>query len=196
MLDNLKEGVLKPDVYEPTLNPLYRDVLKHYGVVALPCRVRHPRPQGEGRSGHRPHPAHAAARDALRELGGGADLPRPLGGTLGRHPHPRHHQAPGGGDVCRGEAAPTRHSPPSPSATTASESARCTSTAASRSKGPTTRRRPATSAGMCRSSGTTSTSASSSRAPAPCCASTCAQPRGRLPDRARGPARAVRRRRR
>jgi transposase len=37
VLDNLKEGVLTPDVYEPRLNPLYRDVLAHYGVVALPC---------------------------------------------------------------------------------------------------------------------------------------------------------------
>ncbi len=40
ILDNLKEGVLTPDVYDPALNPLYRDVLAHYGVVALPCRVR------------------------------------------------------------------------------------------------------------------------------------------------------------
>ena len=40
--DNLKEGVLTPDIYDPTLNPLYRDVLAHYGVVALPCRVRDP----------------------------------------------------------------------------------------------------------------------------------------------------------
>ena len=39
--DNLREGVLTPDVYDPTLNPLYRDVLAHYGAVALPCRVRH-----------------------------------------------------------------------------------------------------------------------------------------------------------
>jgi transposase len=39
VLDNLKEGVLTPDIYEPALNPLYRDVLAHYGVVALPCRV-------------------------------------------------------------------------------------------------------------------------------------------------------------
>jgi transposase len=41
VLDNLKEGVLTPDIYDPTLNPLYRDVLAHYGVVALPCRVGH-----------------------------------------------------------------------------------------------------------------------------------------------------------
>jgi hypothetical protein len=29
ILDNLREGVLEPDVYDPTLNPLYRDVLAH-----------------------------------------------------------------------------------------------------------------------------------------------------------------------
>ena len=32
VLDNLREGVLKPDVYDPTLNPLCRDVLQHVGV--------------------------------------------------------------------------------------------------------------------------------------------------------------------
>ena len=42
MPDNLGEGVLTPDIYDPTLNPLYRDVLAHYGVVALPCRVGDP----------------------------------------------------------------------------------------------------------------------------------------------------------
>jgi transposase len=42
VLDNLREGVLQPDIYDPTLNPLYRDVLSHYGSVALACRVRDP----------------------------------------------------------------------------------------------------------------------------------------------------------
>ena len=42
VLDNLGEGVLKPDIYDATLNPLYRDVLAHYGAVALPCRVADP----------------------------------------------------------------------------------------------------------------------------------------------------------
>ncbi len=51
VLDNLREGVLKPDVYDPTLNPLYRDVLAHYGVVALPCRVRDPDRKGKVESG-------------------------------------------------------------------------------------------------------------------------------------------------
>jgi len=47
ILDNLREGVLRPDVYDPALNPLYRDVLAHYGVVALPCRVRDPDRKGK-----------------------------------------------------------------------------------------------------------------------------------------------------
>jgi transposase len=41
VLDNLREGVLTPDIYDPALNPLYRDMLTHYGAVALPCRVGH-----------------------------------------------------------------------------------------------------------------------------------------------------------
>jgi len=49
--DNLKEGVLKPDVYDPTLNPVYRDMLAHYGVTALPCRVRDPNRKGKVESG-------------------------------------------------------------------------------------------------------------------------------------------------
>lgn len=49
--DNLREGVLKPDVYEPALNPIYRDVLAHYGVVALPCRVGDPDRKGKVESG-------------------------------------------------------------------------------------------------------------------------------------------------
>ena len=51
VLDNLKEGVLTPDIYDPTLNPLYRDVLAHYGVVALPCRVRDPDRKGKVEAG-------------------------------------------------------------------------------------------------------------------------------------------------
>jgi transposase len=51
VLDNLKEGVLKPDVYDPTLNPVYRDMLKHYGVTPIPCRVRHPNRKGKVESG-------------------------------------------------------------------------------------------------------------------------------------------------
>ncbi len=51
VLDNLREGVIKPDIYDPKLNPLYRDVLAHYGVVALPCRVGDPDRKGKVESG-------------------------------------------------------------------------------------------------------------------------------------------------
>jgi transposase len=51
VLDNLREGVLTPDIYDATLNPLYRDVLEHYGAVALPCRVQDPDRKGKVESG-------------------------------------------------------------------------------------------------------------------------------------------------
>ncbi len=51
VLDNLPEGVLTPDVYDPSLNPLYRDVLHHYGAVALPCRVQDPDRKGKVEAG-------------------------------------------------------------------------------------------------------------------------------------------------
>jgi len=47
VLDNLKEGVLKPDIYDPELNPLFADVLKHYGVTPLPCRPADPDRKGK-----------------------------------------------------------------------------------------------------------------------------------------------------
>jgi len=70
VLDNLREGVLVPDVYDPTLNPLYRDVLAHYGAVAMPCRVRDPDSQRQSRIGSGPRPEDAAERAALRKPGG------------------------------------------------------------------------------------------------------------------------------
>lgn len=51
VLDNLREGVLKADIYDPTLNPLYVDVLKHYGATALPCKVADPDRKGKVESG-------------------------------------------------------------------------------------------------------------------------------------------------
>ena len=51
ILDNLREGVLTPDIYDAELNPLYRDLLAHYGCVALPCRVGHADRKGKVESG-------------------------------------------------------------------------------------------------------------------------------------------------
>jgi len=46
VLDNLKEGVIRPDIYAPELNPVYGAMLAHYGVVADPCRVADPNRKG------------------------------------------------------------------------------------------------------------------------------------------------------
>lgn len=46
VLDNLKQGVLRPDLYQPELNPLYAALLAHYGVVADPARVGDPDRKG------------------------------------------------------------------------------------------------------------------------------------------------------
>jgi transposase len=51
VLDNLREGVLIPDIYDPALNPLYRDVLAHYGATALPCRIQDPDRKGKVEAG-------------------------------------------------------------------------------------------------------------------------------------------------
>jgi transposase len=46
VLDNLKEGVITPDIYEPELNPLYSQMLAHHGVVADPARIKDPDRKG------------------------------------------------------------------------------------------------------------------------------------------------------
>lgn len=46
VLDNLKEGVLRPDLYVPELNPVYAAMLAHYHAVADPCRVGDPNRKG------------------------------------------------------------------------------------------------------------------------------------------------------
>jgi transposase len=46
-LDNLKEGVIDPDIYDPELNRLYAAVLKHYHVIPLPCRPYAPDLKGK-----------------------------------------------------------------------------------------------------------------------------------------------------
>jgi hypothetical protein len=99
VLDNLREGVLTPDIYDPTLNPLYRDVLKHYGAVALPCRVNDPDRKGKVESGVGHAQKTPLKGSALREPGRSASVSGSLGRALGRHAHSRHHQAAGCRDV-------------------------------------------------------------------------------------------------
>ena len=50
-LDNLKEGVIKADIYDPDLNVLYATMLLHYGVAADPARVNDPNRKGTVENG-------------------------------------------------------------------------------------------------------------------------------------------------
>ncbi|MGE5541788.1 MAG: IS21 family transposase [Bacillota bacterium] len=43
VLDNLKDGVIKPDIYDPELNREYARLAKHYGALVDPCRAGHPK---------------------------------------------------------------------------------------------------------------------------------------------------------
>lgn len=54
VLDNLRQGVIRPDLYAPELNPVYAAMLAHYGVVADVCRVGDPNRKGsvENAIGH------------------------------------------------------------------------------------------------------------------------------------------------
>jgi transposase len=46
-LDNLREGIVDPDIYDPELNGLYAAMLAHYSVVAIPCRPYAPDLKGK-----------------------------------------------------------------------------------------------------------------------------------------------------
>lgn len=46
-LDQLREGVVSPDIYDPEINELFAAMLAHYGVVALPCRPYAPNLKGK-----------------------------------------------------------------------------------------------------------------------------------------------------
>ena len=70
VLDNLGEGVIKADFHDPKLNPVYRDVLAHYGACALPCRVNDPDRKGkvERGVGHAKHtPLKGQRFESLQE---------------------------------------------------------------------------------------------------------------------------------
>jgi transposase len=87
-LDNLKTGVLRPDIYDPRLNRGYAEMAEHYGVVLDPCRA--------GRPKDKPHVERAIpyVRDSLargREHLGLSGLrdeaPRWCRDVAGRRPH-------------------------------------------------------------------------------------------------------------
>ena len=47
LLDNLKAGVVKADIYDPTINRAYGELERHYGFVADPTKVMTPEHKGK-----------------------------------------------------------------------------------------------------------------------------------------------------
>jgi hypothetical protein len=110
VLDNLKEGVAVPDIYDPTINTVSRCARTlGPGGAALPD----PRSGSQRKSGirHRSHLENSAQRDALRKSGTGASLSGSLGRTLGGYAHSWHNQTAGRGHVRRRKTAPAATTP-------------------------------------------------------------------------------------
>ncbi len=47
VVDNLKAAVLRPDWFDPDLNPKLQSFAQHYGTVILPTKPRMPRHKGK-----------------------------------------------------------------------------------------------------------------------------------------------------
>lgn len=47
VIDNLKAGVIKPDLYDPVINRAFGELERHYGFVVDPTRVRTPKHKGK-----------------------------------------------------------------------------------------------------------------------------------------------------
>lgn len=47
LLDNLKAGVVRPDLYDPTINRAYAELERHYGFVVDPAKVATPEHKGK-----------------------------------------------------------------------------------------------------------------------------------------------------
>lgn len=76
-IDNLKAGVLKPDLWNPQLNRALEEAAAHYGTFVDPCRVRRPRDKAKV---ERFVPTARQVYRMLKELHPAASL-----GELNRH---------------------------------------------------------------------------------------------------------------
>lgn len=47
VIDNLKAGVIKPDLYDPVLNRSYQEMAEHYNTFIDPCRPGSPKDKGK-----------------------------------------------------------------------------------------------------------------------------------------------------
>ena len=70
VLDNLKSGVVKPDLYDPRIHHAYADIERHYGFAADPAGVRRPKHKGKVERSVPVVRKHLlAGREFFREMG-------------------------------------------------------------------------------------------------------------------------------
>lgn len=106
VLDNLKEGVLKPDLYEPELNPCTPPPWRTTrSWPTLPACVT-PTARAVSRMPLVTLQATAPQGQALRDHRGAKHLPRTLGDQVGSLAHPRCRAPSGAGHVRRRAAPP------------------------------------------------------------------------------------------
>lgn len=162
VLDNLKEGVLAANAHDPTLDPLYRDVLKHYGVVPLPARVRHPDRKGKVESSvgfAQKTPLRGMRFDSLEDAQCHLDQWNERWADTRIHGTTKQQVA----EMLAGRSYAFALCPSRASATTSTARPSCTPTAASILRGPTTACHLAGSDRWCTCVGTNASSASSIR---------------------------------
>lgn len=68
VLDNLKSGVIKPDIYDPTMNRAYGELERHYGFVADPAKVGLARHKGKVERGVPTVRKHLLAGRSFRDI--------------------------------------------------------------------------------------------------------------------------------
>ena len=69
VLDNLKSGVIKPDIYDPIINRAYGELERHYGFVADPAKVRMARHKGKVERNVLVVRQHLLAGRSFRDIG-------------------------------------------------------------------------------------------------------------------------------
>ena len=174
VLDNLREGVLVPDIYDPVLNPLYRDVLAHYGAVAMPCRIQDPDRKGKVESGvghAQKTPLKGLRFESLDEAQAYLDHWEQRWADTRIHGTTKRQVA----AMFAEEKPRCCHCHWNRFAITSTASASCIWMAASKSKPPTTARRRAGLGACCACNGMSCMFACSTPKPGNCSANTCAR---------------------
>lgn len=95
LVDNLKAGVVRPDLYDPTINRAYAELERHYGFAVDPARVATPQHKGKvERAMPTVRQQLVAGRDYSDLATANEAALRWCRDTVGREPHGTTHEAP------------------------------------------------------------------------------------------------------